>query len=120
MAVMSTESLAGGLEQFTNLPGFGDLSGLPSESLIQDLANQFFKAPPVPEATPAAIGAVPASVAGSGVSPSAVNQGNGVDLKNPQTSLPDPHLAGKGVVPSSVAGSGASPSAASYKGPRRE
>lgn len=98
------------------LEGF-DAAALPDEGLIQELANQFFKAPPVPAPEAAAIGAVPSSVAGSGVSPSAINQGNSVDLKDPQTSLPDPHFAGKGVVPSSVAGSGASPSAASYKGP---
>ena len=93
--------LAGGLEQFSNIPGFGDLSGfgdasrlgLPDEAAIQQLANEFFKAGPVPSATQAPIGAVPSSVAGSGISPSAVNQGNSVDLKDPQTSLPDPHFA---------------------------
>ncbi|HEV2479718.1 MAG TPA: family 2A encapsulin nanocompartment cargo protein cysteine desulfurase [Puia sp.] len=110
------EDFAG--EQFFRIPGFGDLSGVPDESLIQELANQFFKAPPVPQPTQSNIGAVPSSIAGSGISPSAVNQGNAVDLKDPQTSLPDPHFAGTGHVPSSVAGSGASPSAASYKGPQ--
>jgi cysteine desulfurase/selenocysteine lyase len=89
------------------------------ENIISELVNQLFKAPPVPLPTEASIGAVPQSVAGSGISPSAINQGNSVDLKDPQTSLPDPHFAGKGLVPSSVAGSGASPSAASYKGPRQ-
>jgi cysteine desulfurase / selenocysteine lyase len=128
MALMSTELPyaelpagtpdLGGLEQFTQIPGFGDLSGLPDESLIRELANEFFKLPTVPQPTQSAIGAVPRSVAGSGISPSAVNQGNAVDLKDPQTSLPDPHFAGTGHVPSSVAGSGASPSAASYKGPQ--
>ena len=114
----SVPAVAGDLGQFTQLPGFGDLSGLPDEDLIQDLANQFFKTPPVPQPTHSAIGTIPASVAGSGISPSAVNQGNAVDLNDPQTSLPDPHFAGTGHVPSSVAGSGASPSAASYKGPQ--
>jgi cysteine desulfurase/selenocysteine lyase len=89
------------------------------ENIISELVNQLFKAPPVPLPAETSIGAVPQSVAGSGVSPSAINQGNSVDLKDPQTSLPDPHFAGKGLVPSSVAGSGASPSAASYKGPRQ-
>jgi cysteine desulfurase / selenocysteine lyase len=98
----------------------GDDSGLPDENLIRELANQFFKAPPIPAPTQSAIGAVPSSVAGSGVSPSAINQGNSVDLKDPQTSLPDPHFAGTGHVPSSIAGSGASPSAASYKEPRQQ
>jgi len=110
MAVMST----------TALP-----DGLPDESFLQDLANQFFKAPLisqefVPSAAPqGAALSVPGSVAGSGISPSAVkpsaiNQGNSVDLADPQTSLPDPHFAGTGHVPASVAGSGVSPS---YTGP---
>jgi len=76
--------------------------------LFDELANQFFAAPPVPQGI---AGGIPSSVAGSGVSPSAHHQGNSVDLKDPQTSLPDPHFAGKGLVPSSVAGSGRSPSA---------
>ena len=95
--------------------------GLPDESFLQDLANQFFKAPLisqefVPSAAPqGAALSVPGSVAGSGISPSAVkpsaiNQGNSVDLADPQTSLPDPHFAGTGHVPGSVAGSGISPS----------
>jgi len=99
--------------------------GLPDESFLQDLANQFFKAPLisqefVPSAAPqGAALSVPGSVAGSGISPSAVkpsaiNQGNSVDLADPQTSLPDPHFAGTGHVPASVAGSGVSPS---YTGP---
>jgi cysteine desulfurase / selenocysteine lyase len=92
-----------------------DLSGVADEQFIQQLANQFFKAPPVPTATAApATGssatAIPASVAGSGISPSAGHQGNGVDIKDPQTSLPDPHFAGTGHVPPAVAGSGRSPS----------
>jgi cysteine desulfurase / selenocysteine lyase len=114
------EQFAGDPEQFTRIPGFGDGSGLQDESLIRDLANQFFKAPPIPAPTQSAIGAVPSSVAGSGISPSAIHQGNSVDLKNPQTSLPDPHFAGTGHVPSSIAGSGASPSTASYEGPGQQ
>ena len=46
----------------------------------------------------------------SGVTPSAVNQHNGVNLDNPQTSHRDPHFA-NGQIPQSVAGSGVSPSA---------
>ena len=99
-------------EGLPDLPiGLPDLStgmqGLLDESFLQQLANQFFQAPPVPQG---AASSIPSSVAGSGVSPSAVNQGNSVDLKDPQTSLPDPHFAGTGHVPSSVAGSGISPS----------
>jgi cysteine desulfurase / selenocysteine lyase len=115
----SPEQIAGGIEQFTHIPGFGDLSGQADENIIRELANEFFKSSPTPLPAQSPSGAVPSSVAGSGISPSAHHQGNSVDLKDPQTSLPDPHFAGKGHVPSSVAGSGASPSAASYKGPGR-
>ena len=101
--------------------GFGLPDGLPDENFLQELANQFFSAPLVsqeliPSAAPqGAALSVPGSVAGSGISPSAVkpsavNQGNSVDLADPQTSLPDPHFAGTGHVPGSVAGSGISPS----------
>jgi cysteine desulfurase / selenocysteine lyase len=101
------------------------IAGLSDEQFIQQLANQFFKAPPVPAAAAAAApgataagatapgvsaNSIPASVAGSGISPSAGHQGNGVDIKDPQTSLPDPHFAGTGHVPPAVAGSGRSPS----------
>ena len=99
---MSDELIPEGLPDLS-----GDLPGLPDENFLQQLANQFFQAPPVPQG---AASSIPSSVAGSGVSPSAVNQGNSVDLKDPQTSLPDPHFAGTGHVPSSVAGSGISPS----------
>jgi cysteine desulfurase / selenocysteine lyase len=119
MALMSTESFDfSGLSGTTGLSGLpggagfpglpGGFPGLPDESVLQELANAFFQAPPVPQGV---AGAVPSSVAGSGISPSAVNQGNGVDINDPQTSLPDPHFAGTGHVPSSVAGSGKSPSA---------
>jgi cysteine desulfurase / selenocysteine lyase len=141
MAVMSTTALPGG--GFPEGPGGLPLSGfpegsavlgsvglpdgLPDESFLQELANQFFSAPLVPpELVPSAApqGAalsVPGSVAGSGISPSAVkpsavNQGNSVDLADPQTSLPDPHFAGTGHVPASLAGSGISPS---YTGAQR-
>jgi cysteine desulfurase / selenocysteine lyase len=53
---------------------------------------------------------VPGSVSGSGISPSAHEQHNGVNLENPQTALADPHFPEEGKVPSSLAGSGASPS----------
>ena len=48
----------------------------------------------------------PRSVAGSGVSPSAINQGNAVDLKDPQTSFADPNL---GTSKPSLGGGGISP-----------
>lgn len=87
--------------------------GFPDEGLIQQLANRLFASGSVPQG---AVESIPASLAGSGVSPSAINQGNSVDLKDPQTSLPDPHFAGAGIVPSSVAGSGRSPSAGGPSG----
>jgi cysteine desulfurase/selenocysteine lyase len=118
MAVMSTTALPfGGFPE-----GLGGLpDGLPDENFLQELANQFFSAPLVsqefvpPAPQDGAALSVPGSVAGSGISPSAVkpsavNQGNSVDLADPQTSLPDPHFAGTGHVPGSVAGSGISPS----------
>lgn len=49
-------------------------------------------------------------VAAKGISPTAYQQGNEVNLANPQTSLPDPHFAGEGKIPQSLAGSGISPS----------
>ena len=58
---------------------------------------------------------IPKSVAGSGVSPSAIQQGNVFDVPPPQMARPDPTYAGQGKVPQSVAGSGISPSA-DYQG----
>lgn len=82
-----------------------NLSGFQAED------NNFFK-PTLSSAQPAS-----ASPASGGISPSAVNQRNAVDLSNPQTSFHDPHVgvptastAGFGQVPQSVAGSGISPS----------
>jgi len=57
---------------------------------------------------------IPSSVAGSGISPSAINHGKTFNINQPQTSLPDPHFAGEGKIPSSVAGSGISPSATDH------
>ena len=57
-------------------------------------------------------GNLPNSEAGSGISPSYVqNDHQGFDIYEPQNSLPDPHFK-DGIIPSSVAGSGASPSVA--------
>ncbi|MBN9379280.1 MAG: cysteine desulfurase [Chitinophagaceae bacterium] len=92
----------------TDTFGLSQPDGLPDERWLQELANKFFTSPPVPMG---AVEGIPASVAGSGISPSAVHQGNSVDLEDPMTSLPDPHFAGAGHVPASVAGSGRSPSA---------
>src|SRR3984957_4699008 len=133
MAVMSTtESPFGGFPEglggFPEGPaGFGIPDGLPDENFLRDLANQFFSAPLVsqefvPAASQGTASSVPGSVAGSGISPSAVkpsavNQGNSVDLADPQTSLPDPHFAGTGHVPASVAGSGISPSGSTAQRP---
>lgn len=57
-------------------------------------------------------GPIPKSVAGSGISPSAPDQGKSFNINEPQTSLPDPHFV-DGQIPASVAGSGISPSAKS-------
>jgi cysteine desulfurase/selenocysteine lyase len=101
MAVMSNENF-----NISELSGLSDW-GLPDEQALQELANQFFAASAIPQGITSGI---PSSVAGSGISPSAINQGNSVDINDPQTSLPDPNFAGTGHVPSSVAGSGRSPS----------
>ena len=53
---------------------------------------------------------LPSSVAGSGVSPSAINHSKSFNIADPQTSLPDPHF-NDGKIPSSVAGKGITPSA---------
>jgi cysteine desulfurase/selenocysteine lyase len=101
-----------------------DTIGLPDADALAQLANEFFKASPGgnpldasgdhllrPGAmAPAEFATkVPVSVAGSGRSPSAIENNKTFDVKDPQTSLPDPHFS-DGRVPSSVAGSGRSPS----------
>lgn len=82
-----------------------DTNGLPDVQLLQELANHFFRQQPVD--LPASTGNIPPSVGGSGISPSAHQQYNGVDLHNPQTTLHDPHFEG-GVIPSSVGSGGQS------------
>ncbi len=70
---------------------------LPDLQELERLANQFFKAAPnqdiaLPTDNPYQATKPPVSVAGSGVSPSAIHQGNAVNLQDPQTSFHDPHL----------------------------
>jgi cysteine desulfurase/selenocysteine lyase len=129
-------------------------NGVPDAKILEQLANQFFKAlpgeqPAIPAfrldkpsvtantatasaATNGALnnafsknghaqsnnnlpdthfynGPVPQSVAGSGISPSALAHGTSFNINDPQTSLPDPHFT-DGQIPQSVAGSGISPS----------
>jgi cysteine desulfurase/selenocysteine lyase len=60
-------------------------------STRQDSINPEFGIPysnPVTDGQPKP----PVSVAGGGISPSAINQGNSIDLRNPQTSFEDPGL----------------------------
>ena len=97
-------------------------NGLPDLKVLEQLANQFFRSLPneqagIPTYTLGeprfsgehANGAIPKSLAGSGSSPSALNQGGTFNINDPQTSLPDPHFS-HGQIPKSVAGSGISPS----------
>ena len=114
--------------------------GLPDAFEVQKLANEYFKTLPnqdpaigqflPPDAVYRTIPAeenrlagfdesgknfpgsrnLPTSLAGSGISPSAINHGKSFNIADPQTSLPDPHFS-EGKIPSSVAGSGISPSA---------
>jgi cysteine desulfurase/selenocysteine lyase len=70
---------------------------LPNLQELEKLANQFFKAAPnedisLPAASPYEASRPPVSVGGSGISPSAVHQGNAVNLQDPQTGFDDPHL----------------------------
>jgi cysteine desulfurase/selenocysteine lyase len=108
-------------------------SHLPSELDIQEIANQLFKSLPnqqvanesfsnerdyhanvdkvksnLTEGSILSPQELPASVAGSGISPS-IGQDQQFSIDDPQTSLPDPHFY-EGKIPSSVAGSGKSPS----------
>jgi len=84
----------------------------PDLNALEDLANQFFKALPgqniktdtlplpagyEPGLSAQTINAegfdqTPASASGAGISPSAVDQHNAVDLRNPQTGFTDPNL----------------------------
>ncbi len=96
---------------------------LPDEAELTALANQFFAALPknqLPlqgqsESDFTRSGEssiphhIPRSVTGSGASPSASGHAAEFNVKDPPTSLPDPHFAGKGLIPPSVAGSGKSP-----------
>ena len=105
----------------------------PSEMDIQALANQLFKATPNQSVSNQSFAndrdyhanvdkvksnltddnllsssVAPASVAGSGISPSLTDHQNDFSIDNPQTSLPDPHFY-NGQLPESVAGSGKQP-----------
>ncbi len=109
---------AGELEKLANayfssypVAGSPNRQDTPSQSAL--LAQQpFGHGAGVNDASPFSGPQVPHSVTGSGISPSAVHQGNAVDIEDPQTSLPDPHHHGYGQLPSSTAGSGgASPTA---------
>jgi cysteine desulfurase/selenocysteine lyase len=104
----------------TPVPGFGT-----SPSATQYGVNQLDLTNPVADTArhgasqsdyPGLLHASP-SVAGSGISPSAVHQGNAVNMNDPQTSFHDPILdvplagptTGIDHVPHSLAGSGISP-----------
>ena len=70
---------------------------LPDIEELQKLANQFFKSAPnediiLPAQNPYSATKPPVSLAGSGVSPSAIHQGNAVNLQDPQTGFNDPGL----------------------------
>ena len=83
-----------------------DQPGIPDVSLLQELANQFFKA--VPAAAPSPSLGTVGQQSPLSYDP-LVNQGNVGDIKSPPTSLPDPHYAGA-KTPVSVSGGGVSPS----------
>jgi cysteine desulfurase / selenocysteine lyase len=97
---------------------------------LEKLANEFFKTVPgrdsfdglLPQQFSGETGPAPADLAhlagpfhaqaghpGSGISPLAVERNTTFDIKDPQSSLPDPHFE-DGKIPASVAGSGRLPS----------
>lgn len=87
-------------------------NGLPDLKILEQLANQFFKAQPNVQSDIPTYNLgqpIPKSLAGSGISPAALEQGSVISINHPQTSLPDPHFI-DGQIPKSVAGSGISPS----------
>ncbi len=107
-------------DYFNSLPNQPYTSGLPSFNDSDLFKSPFDQRPSITENISAPTQAsakdfsgsrnLPLSVAGSGISPSAINQGKTFNIEDPQTSLPDPHFT-DGKIPSSVAGSGISPSA---------
>nr|WP_068886676.1 family 2A encapsulin nanocompartment cargo protein cysteine desulfurase [Pedobacter panaciterrae] len=68
-------------------------NGLPDVHLLEKLANELFFS-------------VPGTLDKPQILPSAINEGNSVDLLDPQTSLPDANNLGLGHVPASTHGSG--------------
>jgi len=82
------------------------------EQFLAQLANQLFKAQPNEsvDLSPLFSQELPASVAGSGISPSVQEEPgqSKFSIDDPQTSLPDPHFYNS-EIPKSVAGSGKSP-----------
>ncbi|PZP49975.1 MAG: cysteine desulfurase [Pseudopedobacter saltans] len=106
-------------------------NNIPDVALIEKIANDLFSGnsweqPVTQQPTHSELnkqqlglggspGGVPASVTGEGISPSAINQKNAVDLSNPQTSFQDPHVTST-QIPASVAGVGVSPETASHLG----
>lgn len=122
--VKALEKLAN--EFFAAVPGVFSNYGVSNQPLMQSPVNQdpllsqgnvtnmnqpqtSLHDPHFPDTSP-----IPKSVAGSGISPSAMDKGSAFKISNPQTSLPDPHFASQGIVPMSVAGSGISPSVAEH------
>ena len=96
------------------------------EQFLAQLANQLFKAAPNEsvdlqpflDQSHVNTGGIPASVAGSGISPSVQEEPgqSQFSIDDPQTSLPDPHFYNS-KIPASVAGSGKSPSAQNQQVP---
>ena len=90
------------------------------EQFLAQLANQLFKAQPNEsvDLSPLFSQELPASVAGSGISPSVQEEPgqSKFSIDDPQTSLPDPHFYNS-EIPKSVAGSGKSPSAQNQQVP---
>lgn len=94
-------------------------NNLPDVRELERLANQYFKATPgdpsvesaqrFAQANPVAENQASEFSPAAGTSNAQINHPESFDIKDPQTSLPDPHFY-NGEIPKSVAGSGRSPS----------
>ncbi|MDF2192722.1 family 2A encapsulin nanocompartment cargo protein cysteine desulfurase [Paraflavitalea sp. CAU 1676] len=76
-------------------------SDVPDEAALQQLANELFRQSEASEGVPGLPVLppqhIPASVAGSGQSPSGILHGNNINFENPQTGFPDKNLQEAGV-----------------------
>jgi len=75
--------------------------GLPDQAALEKLANELFRQDEPRQGTPRDLEdippTIPASVAGSGQSPSGILHGNNINIDDPQTGFPDKNLKNPGL-----------------------